>query len=478
MEIRRRLNSKPKTWLSLITFWAGLVICLLLVLSGYYRVGRILAYGVIDVPPMGGFIGRVSNVDDERSVDNREVLPTDLVFEPQFSEPVFIPEGVLETWDGTGRVTILVMGMDYRDWVGGSRASRTDTMMLLTMDPLNKTAGMLSIPRDLWVSIPGFDNNRINTAYFFGEAYDLPGGGPAMAVRAVEQLLGIRINYYAVVDFSAFVRFIKELGGVKINVPARIRIDPIVGNPKILEPGIQTLGGELALAYARARNTAGGDLDRAVRQQQVIMGIRDRLLNPESLTTLIERAPALYQELRNGINTNLQLDEVIKLALLAQKIPGERIKQGAVSHSEVIMARTPAGASVLLPLTEKIRQLRDSVFLMSTGTLGPLTPGSQQEKMIMEGASISIINGSSNGDLGNLTEILLREKGVNVINSGNGNYQNTTSIIDFTGNPHTVKYLFEFLGINQGFSELRYDPNSPVDVQVILGNDWSNRINE
>ena len=97
-----------------------------------------------------------------------------------------------------------------------------------------------------------------------------------MAVKAVEQLLGIRINYYAVVDFSAFIRFIKELGGVKIDVPARIRIDPIVGNPKILEPGIQTLGGELALAYARARNTAGGDLDRAVRQQQVIMGMLPR----------------------------------------------------------------------------------------------------------------------------------------------------------------------------------------------------------
>jgi len=418
------------------------------------------------------------NKDNETPVDEREVLPTDLVFEPQLSEPVFIPEGVLETWDGTGRVTILVMGMDYRDWLGGSGASRTDTMLLLTMDPLNKTAGMLSIPRDLWISLPGFDSNRINTAYFFGEAYDLPGGGPAMAVKAVEQLLGVRINYFAVVDFGAFVRFIQELEGVKIDVPASIRIDPIVGNPKILEPGIQTLGGELALAYARARNTAGGDLDRAVRQQQVIMGIRDRLLNPESLTTLIEKAPALYLELKNGVKTNLQLDEVIKLALLAQKIPGESIKQGAISQSEVIMARTPAGASVLLPLTEKIRQLRDSVFLMSTGTLGPLTPGNKQEKMIAEGASISIMNGSSNGGLGNMTEILLSEMGANVINSGDGNYQNYTSIVDYTGNPHTVSYLIEFLGINPGSSELRYDPNSPVGVQVILGNDWSNKIND
>ena len=92
----------------------------------------------------------------------------------------------MEIWDGTSRVTVL-------SWVwitvigpAGSGPSRTDTMMLLTLDPLNNTAGMLSIPRDLWVSIPGFDNDRINVAYFLGEAYKLPGGGPAMAVRTVE----------------------------------------------------------------------------------------------------------------------------------------------------------------------------------------------------------------------------------------------------------------------------------------------------
>ena len=92
----------------------------------------------------------------------------------------------------------------------------------------------------------------------------------------------MRINYYAVLDFGAFVRFVDELGGVKIDVPDKIKIDPIVGDPIYLKPERQTLNGELALAYARARNTPNGDLDRALRQQQVVFGIRDRLLKPDS----------------------------------------------------------------------------------------------------------------------------------------------------------------------------------------------------
>ena len=97
-------------------------------------------------------------------------------------------------WDGANRVTILVMGLDYRDWEGEG-PSRTDTMMLLTMDPVSRTAGILSIPRDLWVNIPGFDYGKINTAYFLGELYNLEGGGPGLAIKTVEELLGVDINY-------------------------------------------------------------------------------------------------------------------------------------------------------------------------------------------------------------------------------------------------------------------------------------------
>ena len=97
-------------------------------------------------------------------------------------------------WNGVDRVNVLLMGLDYRDWSEGDGPPRTDSMMLVTLDPITKAAGMLSIPRDLWVEIPGFEHNRINTAYFLGETYQLPGGGPAMAAKTVENLLGVPVS--------------------------------------------------------------------------------------------------------------------------------------------------------------------------------------------------------------------------------------------------------------------------------------------
>lgn len=133
-------------------------------------------------------------------------------------------------WDGSSRVNILIMGLDARDWEAGSGAPRTDSMIVLTFDPVTKTAGMLSVPRDLWVDIPGFGYDKINNAYALGEGNRLPGGGPGLAVQTVEQFLGITINYYAQIDFSAFERFIDFIGGVKIDIPHKIRVD-IIGQP-------------------------------------------------------------------------------------------------------------------------------------------------------------------------------------------------------------------------------------------------------
>ena len=143
---------------------------------------------------------------------------------------------------------------------------------------------MLSVPRDMWVNIPGFDHGKINTAYFLGEIYNLPGGGPGLAVQTVEEFLGVPINYYAQVDFQAFVDFIDEIGGVDIHVKDELVVDPLgPGNTIRLYEGVQTLDGATALAYARARYTDDGDFGRSQRQQQVIMSVLDNILNFYSL---------------------------------------------------------------------------------------------------------------------------------------------------------------------------------------------------
>lgn len=381
----------------------------------------------------------------------------------------------LTPWDGAGRVTVLLLGLDFRDWEAGEKYSRSDTMILLTLDPLTKTAGILSIPRDMWVAIPGFKHGKINTAYYLGEAYKLPGGGPAMAVKTVESFLGVPINYYAQIDFDAFVRFVDEIGGVKIDVPEKITIDLLGGGPKTkkkLQPGIQVLPGQHALAYARARYTEGGDFDRARRQQQVIMGIRNRILEFDLLPTLIGNAPKLYQELSSGIRTNLSLDEIIQLALLARSVPQEEIKQGVLDKNYVLFAESPDKLSILIPLPDKIHTLRDEIFAAS-GALGPTTPGKPDEQMKAEAPHLSLIDGTGNGELANRTIEWLNSGGAAAVNSGNADQAYLyTTVTDYTGNPFTVKYLVETMGINPNRIFWEFDPNAPVDVEIILGNDW------
>ena len=382
----------------------------------------------------------------------------------------------LKPWDGAGRVTVLLLGLDYRDWSASEPASRSDTMILLTLDPQAKTAGILSVPRDMWVSIPGFTRGKINTAYYLGDIYEMPGGGPALAVKTVEQFLGIEINYFAQIDFGAFVRFIDEIGGVEVDVPQEITVD-LLGTgfktKKTLKAGRQVLPGEWALAYARARHTEGGDFDRAFRQQQVIMAIRDRMISADRLPTIISKAPALYSELASGIRTNLTLDQVIQLALLAQTIPDEKIERGIIGKESVIFGTSSDGLAILLPIPDKIHLLRERVFA-GTDSLGPLTTGTPAEMMQAEQASIALFDGSSVADLLNRTSNYLRGLGISLGQIGTADQRYTvTTIIDHTGNPYTVKYLVDLLRINPNKIYFKFDPNSPTDVEIFLGLDWA-----
>lgn len=385
----------------------------------------------------------------------------------------------LTPWDGVGRVTVLLIGLDYRDWSAGADYSRSDTLMLLTLDPLTKTAGILSIPRDMWVAIPGFQHGKINTAYYLGEAYKLPGGGPGLAVKTVEQFLGVPINYYAQIDFGAFVRFIDELGGVKLNVPEKIVIDLLgtgSATKKTLQPGVQVLPGEWTLAYARNRYTSGGDFDRAARQQQVILAIRDRVLSLDLLPGLVQRAPAIYGELASGIHTNLSLDQVIRLALLAKDVPEGNIQQGVLNEEYVLFGTSPDGLSIVIPLPDKIFTLRDQLFT-TTGSLSPQTPGDSQARMLAEAASVAFYNGSSRNGLAESTAEQLRQQGMHISQTGTADQAYAlTTLVDHAGNPATLTYLAEALGLgSEPRVILDYNPAAAAGVEVYLGEDWAQR---
>ncbi len=384
-----------------------------------------------------------------------------------------------EPWDGSSRVTVLVMGLDFSDWrkqtTGDTTdASRTDSMILLTVDPLTKTAGMLSIPRDMWVNIPGYGYYKINMAYYFGQLNKMPGGGPGLAIDTVEKFIGVPINFYAQIDFAAFEKFIDDLGGINVNVPEEITIGVMFEPEVTLGPGKQTLSGKIALGYARERYTSGGDFDRSTRQQQVIMAIRDKILSINMLPTLITKAPDLYAQLSSGIKTNLTLDQVIQLAYLATQIKPENIKKAVIGPNEVNFATSPDGLDILVPYPDKIRLLRDQVFTTG-GPVGPAAVSEDPKSLAeAEAARITVLNGTGVNGMAAKTGSYLKDQGLNVVEEGTADkvYQNSTIIL-YSGKPYTVAYLASMMNITNARILNQYSADADKDVAVIIGKDWA-----
>ena len=389
--------------------------------------------------------------------------------------PTAMAGPLVEPWDGASRVSVLVIGLDYRDWELNEGPPRTDTMILLSIDPLTMNAGMLNIPRDLWVAIPGgFGYSKINTAYPIGEANKWPGGGAGMAMDAVEALLGIPIDYYAQIDFSAFEDFIDEMDGINILPPEEITVDPIgPGNTVVLKTKPYRLDGPTALAYARARHTEGGDFDRAARQQQVILAIRDRIIDL-GVAEMITKAPQMYADLEAGIHTNLSLEDTLRLGMLALQIPVEEYKLGSIASEHVILAKSPDGTQdILKPIPDKIRQLRDEIFAVSSFN-SPIAEGKDAPTLMqLEQARITILNGTFAGGLASTTQDYLKSQGANVISTGDGEKVTYTRVIDYTGNPYTLRYLVDLMKITPYSIISEYNPTSQVDVVVLLGDDWA-----
>ncbi len=389
-----------------------------------------------------------------------------------------------EPWDGASRVTIMIIGLDFGDWsTDRTGPSRSDTMLLLTIDPVTKTAGMLSVPRDMWVNIPGFGYSRINNAYALGQGNSLPGGGPGLATKTVENFLGIDIQYYAQVEFTTFEEMIDTIGGVCLDVPEEIRVGRTYENSALLEPGYQCLDGKSTLGYARARYTEGGDVDRATRQQQVIFAIRDKVFDPANFLSLIAQAPTLYNELSGGINTNLTLNDGLQLAMLAKDIPLDSIQHGVIDYTMMqdgFYNLNGQQQAILRPYPDKIRELVDSIF--GGGTMQPMATGTLEEKMQAEAARIVVINGSGVPGMAAQTSDYLKTQGMNVIAFGNtGDYPDKyyspfpdrTIIIVHAGKPYAMQYLMALMQFNSTSQiKVDFDPNAPEDIILALGYDW------
>ncbi len=396
------------------------------------------------------------------------------------AEPDIAVEGTTyATWDGASRVNILFLGVDARDLE--SDAPRSDTMIVFTIDPQTKTAGMLSIPRDMWVDIPGgFGYGKINTAMALGEQYQLPGGGPGLAVKTVEQFLGVPIQYYGTIDFHAFEEAIDAMGGLYMCVDQKFKIDPI--GPKPPEPfnkGCEIRYGYQVLAYARDRKTTqGGDIDRAKRQQQVIMALRDQILSPSNFDDMMRMAPDIYREASAGLTTNMSFEDMLKLAALATQIDVSQIKQGVINYDMGILDTSPDGLSILKPIPDQIRVLRDEIFF-NGGVRSPMATGDTVSLMRAEGSRVNLLNGAYGiveaNDLAARSQVYFSEQGMNVVGIGSADrsYDRTTVVLH-KADLYTLRYIFELVQANTTQQVVfSFDPSAGADVEIMLGNDWA-----
>jgi LCP family protein required for cell wall assembly len=243
------------------------------------------------------------------------------------------------------RTNILVMGIDARE--EEADYGRTDTLILSTLVPYRLYAGALSIPRDLWVNIPGYGENRINTAHFFAEL-EQPGSGPQGAMLAVSQNFGVDVDYYARVRFGGFQELVDAMGGVEVDLP-----EPMSGYPA----GRHLLNGEQALALVRDRS-GSDDFFRMQRGQIFLKSVWRSLISVEGLLSL----PAVLKTLPGVVDTDLPLWQWPRIGLALLVIGPDRIEARSISREMVNPFTTSAGANVLGPNWELINPVLLEMF--------------------------------------------------------------------------------------------------------------------
>lgn len=242
------------------------------------------------------------------------------------------------TWSDEERITILLLGVDKSE----NGASRTDTLILVNIDPVAKTANMLSIPRDLKTVIPGYGVDKINAAFALGEFNKVQGGGAGLTVRTIETNLGIPISAFVQIDFNGFVNMVDTVGGITIDVPYPIKDDTYPAEnyqyQRIYFPaGWQHMDGEEALKYARTRHQ-DGDTRRSARQQQVLLSLRDQAIG----LNLIPQLPILIEQFGDSVRTDISIGDAVKLGRLGTEIPRDSITQTSLMPA-LYEEQVPAG---------------------------------------------------------------------------------------------------------------------------------------
>jgi polyisoprenyl-teichoic acid--peptidoglycan teichoic acid transferase len=262
----------------------------------------------------------------------------------EFFTAAFHPE---QLFPGQTRLTLLCMGLD-RNWTNKNmpytKNTRTDTMMAVSLDLGTRQVQVLSIPRDMWVEIPGHGSNKINDAHAIG--------GVPLALETIQQFLGVSMDYYVVVKLGAVGRFVDAIGGVTLDVEKDMDYDDNWGQLHIhLKKGVQHLSGEQVEGYMRFRHDAESDFGRMRRQQQAMRAVLATLQSPGVAVHL----PRLIDTYTENIDTNLKREQILGLARLFHDVQPETV----ITESLPGRSRMRDGISYLEPIEKRQETLVD-----------------------------------------------------------------------------------------------------------------------
>jgi LCP family protein required for cell wall assembly len=368
-------------------------------------------------------------------------------------------------------VNVLLLGTDARPQEG--EISNTDTMILLTFDPQNQTAGMLSLPRDLWVPIPGFGyETKINTAYALGEEYGYAGGGAQLAKDTVSSFIGQPVQYYAKVNFNGFVELVNLIGGVDVVVPFTIHDDKYPTDDYqvmtfYLEAGTQHLDGETALKYVRTRNV-DDDYGRASRQQQVIRAVVDKVLRAEMLPTLLPKLPRLLYTMRSSIETDIPMALQLEIANYMNSTALREVRQLVLDSRYGEETYSEEGAWILRPDRTLVRSALGNFFAL------PMGDGSMAGNNL-NWVRVEILNGTGEPGVAAKTRDLLQQQGWQVVSIGDadrGDYGRTI-IINYGVPDELVAKVGSDLELAPNLSSVHgLNSSAPVDMRIVVGRDF------
>jgi LCP family protein required for cell wall assembly len=357
-----------------------------------------------------------------------------------FSAIVFSFGKTLQT-DTSGKTNFLLVGVGGE---GHDGANLTDTIIVASIDYKNKIVPMLSIPRDFYIESNKIGNQRINSVYYFSKAKFGDKEGMYHLKETLEQITGLKIQYYVKVDFGGFEQIVDSIDGVDLEVENAI-YDPYYPKGETIyyetfqiSKGMQHLDGKTALKYARSRKTTS-DFDRARRQQQLLYAIKDKAFSLNILTNP-GKIKALYDSVADSIETNLTLTEIIELGKFSKEFNKDDVFPLVINDNPADcggLVYTPVreyfgGASVLLPAGNNY----DYINLFVDKTFNNINAVTQKEE-------IQVLNGTKTPGLALTTLEVLNRFCMNAVyysNAADRTLETTTIYYkeDEEGNPPKI----------------------------------------